>query len=76
MRRALVIIAAMAALQFGVADFSVARKSSVPGGLKASEMIGQAVYNREREKLGEIKELVIDAAEGEVAYAVLAFGGT
>ena len=33
------------------------------------------VFNRDGDDLGEIKELMIDMASGQVAYAVLSFGG-
>jgi hypothetical protein len=45
------------------------------GIVPASRIIGEAVVNRQKEKLGKIHELVIDAREGRLAYAVLSFGG-
>ena len=45
------------------------------GVVSASKIIGEAVVNRQNENLGEIQELVIDAKEGRLAYAVLSFGG-
>jgi sporulation protein YlmC with PRC-barrel domain len=45
------------------------------GVVSASKIIGEAVENLQQEKLGKIHELVIDASEGRVAYAVLSFGG-
>jgi hypothetical protein len=45
------------------------------GVVSASKIIGEAVENLQQEKLGKIHELVIDAKEGRVAYAVLSFGG-
>ena len=45
------------------------------GVVSASKIIGEAVVNRQNENLGEIHELVIDAKEGRLAYAVLSFGG-
>lgn len=45
------------------------------GVVSASTIIGEAVVNRENETLGKIQELVIDAKEGRLAYAVLSFGG-
>ena len=45
------------------------------GIVTASKIIGEAVVNREDEALGKIHELVIDAKEGRVAYAVLSSGG-
>jgi sporulation protein YlmC with PRC-barrel domain len=53
-----------------------ARKSNVMYGVvSASKIIGEVVENRQKENLGKIHELVIDAKEGRVAYAVLSFGG-
>ena len=45
------------------------------GVVSASKIIGEAVINRQNEDLGKIHELVIDAKEGRLAYAVLSFGG-
>ena len=45
------------------------------GVVSASKIIGEAVINRQNETLGKIHELVIDAKEGRLAYAVLSFGG-
>lgn len=53
-------------------------QESVPTNLrvqKASEILGMAVQNDRGEKLGEIKDLVIDTERGRIAYAVLTFGG-
>jgi hypothetical protein len=53
-----------------------ARKSSeMYGVVLASKIIGRMVVNCEYEDLGEIRELVMDAKEGCIAYAVLSFGG-
>ncbi|HEY3175276.1 MAG TPA: PRC-barrel domain-containing protein [Candidatus Polarisedimenticolia bacterium] len=45
------------------------------GVVSASRIIGEPVVNRQNENLGKIHELVIDAREGRLAYAVLSFGG-
>ena len=45
------------------------------GIVSASRIIGEAVINRQNEDLGKIHELVIDAKEGRLAYAVLSTGG-
>lgn len=45
------------------------------GVVLATKIIGEAVVNRQGESLGKIHELVIDAKEGRLAYAVLSFGG-
>jgi sporulation protein YlmC with PRC-barrel domain len=42
---------------------------------KASEIMGRPVQNDRGEKLGEIKDLVIDPDRYRVSYAVLTFGG-
>jgi len=42
---------------------------------KASSLIGMDVRNTQNEKLGEIKDLVVDLHTGKIAYAVLSVGG-
>ncbi len=41
----------------------------------ANTLIGDDVLNRSGENLGDIKEIMLDMNTGQVAYAVLAFGG-
>jgi sporulation protein YlmC with PRC-barrel domain len=43
--------------------------------LSASTLNGDDVYNMKGEKLGSIKELMLDIENGKVCYAVLSFGG-
>lgn len=43
--------------------------------LSSSTITGKNVQNLEGENIGDIKELMIDPQNGEVAYAVLSFGG-
>jgi len=50
-------------------------KEEMYGVVLASKIIGETVVNRQNENLGKIHELVIDAREGRIAYAVLSFGG-
>lgn len=38
-------------------------------------IIGSNVVNAQNEDLGKIEDLVLDAGEGRIAYAVLSFGG-
>lgn len=45
------------------------------GVLKASNLIGAKVQDTEGNKLGDIKDLVIDPLEGDIEYVVLDFGG-
>jgi sporulation protein YlmC with PRC-barrel domain len=42
---------------------------------RASKIIGTAVKNSKGDNLGDIKELVLDPASGQVVYAVVSFGG-
>ncbi len=43
--------------------------------VKASDVVGVDVMNKEGEDLGEIKEIILDKISGEVRYVVLSFGG-
>ena len=43
--------------------------------LSATSIIGNKVVNPAGEQLGNIKELMIDLEDAQVAYAVLSFGG-
>jgi sporulation protein YlmC with PRC-barrel domain len=46
-----------------------------PSLMGADTLIGDNVVNGQEESLGEIKEIMLDMRSGQVAYAVLAFGG-
>ena len=53
-----------------------ANSSGLPGKFnKASSLIGMDVQNAEGQKLGDIKDIVIDLKKGKVSYAVLGAGG-
>jgi sporulation protein YlmC with PRC-barrel domain len=41
----------------------------------AETLLGNEVYNRDREHLGDIKEIMPNTKSGDVSYAVLSFGG-
>ncbi|PMQ14698.1 PRC-barrel domain-containing protein [Janthinobacterium sp. AD80] len=41
----------------------------------ADTLIGDDVYNHSDEELGDIKEIMLDMRSGQIAYAVLSFGG-
>jgi Uncharacterized conserved protein len=43
---------------------------------KASKLIGMDVKNQQGEKLGDIKDVVIDFDGGKISYLVLSAGGT
>jgi sporulation protein YlmC with PRC-barrel domain len=51
--------------------------SSGPGPvvMGANTLIGNEVYNRKEEDLGNIKEIMLDTHSGNVCYAVLSSGG-
>jgi sporulation protein YlmC with PRC-barrel domain len=53
------------------------RAGSGPGPalMGADTLIGDHVVNAAEETLGEVKEIMLDMQTGQVAYAVLAFGG-
>jgi len=42
---------------------------------KVSDIIGYDVHNPQNETLGDVEELVLDSMDGDIAYAVLSFGG-
>lgn len=41
----------------------------------ADTLIGNDVYSRDETDLGDIKEIMLDTASGNVCYAVLSYGG-
>jgi sporulation protein YlmC with PRC-barrel domain len=41
----------------------------------ADTLIGNDVYNRQDEDLGDIKEIMLDVPGGHISYAVLSYGG-
>jgi hypothetical protein len=43
--------------------------------IAASKVAGTPVYNREGERLGGIEDVMLDKRSGQVAYAILGFGG-
>jgi hypothetical protein len=53
----------------------VARRSNVTAVNQASNLIGMEVRNHRNERLGSIKDLVVDLETGQVSYAVMAVGG-
>ncbi|GAA4032984.1 PRC-barrel domain-containing protein [Actimicrobium antarcticum] len=52
-----------------------AGKGPGPELMGADTLLGEDVYNRQDEQLGDIKEIMLDMRSGNVAYAVLSFGG-
>ncbi len=41
----------------------------------ADTLVGNDVYNQSDDDLGDIKEIMLDMRSGQVAYAVVSFGG-
>jgi sporulation protein YlmC with PRC-barrel domain len=41
----------------------------------ADTLIGNDVYNRQDENLGDIKEIMLNVPAGRISYAVLSYGG-
>lgn len=41
----------------------------------ADTLLGNAVFNRQEEDLGSIKEIMLDVRAGRISYAVLSYGG-
>ena len=46
-----------------------------PALMGADTLLGNDVFNKDGEDLGDVKEFMIDMASGRIAYAVLSFGG-
>ena len=58
----------------------MARKAPVDQGetarlISSSKVEGTRVYNADGDHIGEIEDVMIDKYSGEVAYAVMSFGG-
>jgi sporulation protein YlmC with PRC-barrel domain len=43
--------------------------------VRQSDLVDKKVRNLENEHVGKIEDLMIDAVDGRIAYAVLSFGG-
>jgi len=43
--------------------------------ISADKVTGTSVYNRQGEKLGSVYEVMLNKMNGQVAYAVMSFGG-
>lgn len=52
-----------------------ARNGPGPRLMGADTLMGNDVYNRQDEDLGDIKEIMLDVAGGRISYAVLSYGG-
>jgi sporulation protein YlmC with PRC-barrel domain len=61
--------------KFGIYRDRDANEGPGPRLMGADTLLGEDVYNRQDEDLGDIKEIMLDMQSGRVAYAVLSFGG-
>ncbi|HTW51828.1 MAG TPA: PRC-barrel domain-containing protein [Stellaceae bacterium] len=43
--------------------------------ISADKVVGTAVYNRSEERLGSVYGLMLNKLNGQVAYAIMSFGG-
>jgi hypothetical protein len=43
--------------------------------ISADKVTGTAVYNRQGEKLGSVHDVMLNKRSGQVAYAIMSFGG-
>jgi hypothetical protein len=43
--------------------------------ISADKVVGTAVYNRQQEHLGSVYGLMLNKLNGQVAYAIMSFGG-
>lgn len=59
--------------KFGI--YASQRGGPGPAVMGAETLLGNEVYNRDNEHLGDIKEFMITMASGHIAYAVLSYGG-
>ena len=57
--------------------YGIYKNSDGPGPalMGADTLIGDDVVNGQEEDLGDIKEIMLDMRSGQIAYAVLSFGG-
>ena len=55
---------------------STVQTTDETGDLIASDKVeGTAVYNRQREHMGTVRNFMVNKRSGQVAYAVMSFGG-
>lgn len=59
---------------YGIYKTTLHNDGPGPQLMGADTLIGNDVYNLEDEDIGNIKEIMLDVAGGDIAYAVLSFG--
>jgi sporulation protein YlmC with PRC-barrel domain len=76
--RTVVAVTSMLSLLVAAQSFAQLRSLSRDKGAeahRASKIIGYDVENPQGQDLGKVEDIVIDPADGRIAYAVLSFGG-
>lgn len=59
----------------GKSKKSIKDQGPGPQLMGADTLVGNDVYNKKSEDLGDIKEIMLDMRSGRIGYAVLSFGG-
>lgn len=59
----------------GAAPGPLMRHGPGPGLMGADTLMGNDVFNKDGEDLGDIQEIMLDMRNGKVSYAVMSFGG-
>ncbi|OYW21033.1 MAG: photosystem reaction center subunit H [Burkholderiales bacterium 12-64-5] len=59
----------------GAAPGPLMRHGPGPGLMGADTLMGNDVFNKEGDDLGDIQEIMLDMRNGRVSYAVMSFGG-
>jgi len=67
-----VVMLSLGSLLFATVSFAAKERADI---YRASKLIGADVENLQGEKLGDIKDVVLDPETGRITYAVLSFGG-
>jgi len=60
---------------YGIYKNDYLKQGPGPQLMGADTLIGNDVYNADEEDLGDIKEIMLNVSTGDIAYAVLSFGG-
>ena len=55
--------------------FNTKTNGGTPRLMSVDSLVGNKVYNLQNDDLGGIKDIMLDMTTGQVAYAVLSFGG-
>jgi len=60
---------------YGMYTTNVVGNGPGPTLMGADTLIGNDVYNKKGDDLGDVKEIMLDMKSGRITYAVLSFGG-